>query len=480
LIEGDGVQNSSSNGYTTINWNVTSERKVLQFPSGLYVYLLGRNDAYNYWVLDLPAAAPTNAYSHQNASSVIVSGGYLMRTANITGSTLALTGDINATTTLEILGGAPTNGSVTFNGNPLTTNTTSSGTVMAAVEYSPPDLTIPSLQDLSWKYIDSAPEVQNNYSDAAWTDANLNYSNNTVRGLSTPMSLYASDYGYNVGTLVFRGYFTANGGESSAYVATQGGTATGHMVFLNDTFLGSYTGTSSSGGTNQTFTLSNLQPGSTYVLTIYVDNTGLDETAAGGEGSKNPRGILDYGISGHSQTDVTWKITGNLGGEDYVDYSRGPLNEGGFFIERQGYHLPGAPLTNWTDGSPFDGIANPGIAFYGATFDLKVPNGYNIPMAFVLGNYSTSSTAFRATLYVNGWQFGKMINTIGPQTSLPVPPGILNYDGENYVGLVIWALADGGASLSTFKLVANAQIQSGYPIPASVPATTYAPRDGAY
>jgi beta-galactosidase len=43
---------------------------------------------------------------------------------------------------------------------------------------------------------------------------------------------------------------------------------------------------------------------------------------------KNPRGILNYDVTGHNMTDITWKMTGNLGGEDYMDRTRGPLNEG--------------------------------------------------------------------------------------------------------------------------------------------------------
>ncbi|OKP12973.1 hypothetical protein PENSUB_1355 [Penicillium subrubescens] len=42
---------------------------------------------------------------------------------------------------------------------------------------------------------------------------------------------------------------------------------------------------------------------------------------------KNPRGILDYNLSGHYQDDISWKLTGNLGGEDYIDLVRGPLKK---------------------------------------------------------------------------------------------------------------------------------------------------------
>ena len=71
---------------------------------------------------------------------------------------------------------------------------------------------------------------------------------------------------------------------------------------------------------------------------------GFEEAAPiGSNATKTPRGIMNYGLSGHASTDVTWKITGNLGGERYVDKIRGPLNEGGLYAERNGYHLPNPP-----------------------------------------------------------------------------------------------------------------------------------------
>jgi hypothetical protein len=65
-------------------------------------------------------------------------------------------------------------------------------------------------------------------------------------------------------------------------------------------------------------------------------------------------------------------------------------------------------------------------------------------------------------LFVNGYQFGKYINHIGPQTSFPVPEGILNYHGENWVALTLWAMETGGAKIEGLALEATAAIQSGY------------------
>lgn len=66
-------------------------------------------------------------------------------------------------------------------------------------------------------------------------------------------------------------------------------------------------------------------------------------TFLGKDTMKTPRGILDYRLIRHTPTNISWKITGNLGGEHYADHARGPLNEGAMYAERQGFHLPEAP-----------------------------------------------------------------------------------------------------------------------------------------
>lgn len=130
---------------------------------------------------------------------------------------------------------------------------------------------------------------------------------------------------------------------------------------------------------------------------------------------KNPRGILDYSLSGHAATDITWKLTGNLGGENYVDRTRGPLNEGGLFAERQGFHQPAAPTSTWSTGSPLTGLTTAGVMFYTTSFDLDMPTGYDIPLSFVFTNATGPSIPnYRCQLYVNGYQFGKYSKLLWP------------------------------------------------------------------
>jgi hypothetical protein len=143
------------------------------------------------------------------------------------------------------------------------------------------------------------------------------------------------------------------------------------------------------------------------VITVVIDNNGLDENGeVGADQMKHPRGILNYLLSGHSQLDVAWKLTGNLGGEEYVDKTRGPLNEGGLYAERQGFTQPYPPNENWVAGNPMTGISTAGVAFYQADFQLDLPDNYDIPLTFNFGNTTINGAVadYRAQLWVNGYQ----------------------------------------------------------------------------
>ncbi|KAL1986538.1 hypothetical protein VTN96DRAFT_6116 [Rasamsonia emersonii] len=492
ILEGAAAVKTSGN-IATINWRTSSTRTIIQLDT-LYIYLLDRNSAYDYWVLDLSGS---NNYS--TAESVIVKAGYLLRTAQIQGGNLQLTGDINRTTTVEVIS-APTNvSSVSFNGRRLPVQRQpSTGILTAEVEYKPPALHLPDLASLDWKVVDSLPEIQPTYNDSRWTPASNTYTNNTTGwNLTTPTSLYASDYGYHTGSLLFRGWFTANGNETTFSVHTQGGTAYGASVWVDDTFLGSWPGNSVTSNYTQCLQLPNLTPGTRHVFTVVIDDMGYDENGViGADNMKNPRGILDYSLTGHNASDITWKVTGNLGGEDYVDRTRGPLNEGGLYAERQGWHLPKPPAEKFASGNPLVGIQRAGVAFYTASFTLDMPEGYDIPLAFIFTNSSSTLTTaqkkqnqnqnqnYRVQLYVNGYQFGKYVNNIGPQTTFPVPEGILNYHGINYIALSLWALDKEGARLAGLRLALTGHTQavlSGYGRPVALsPMPEWEERRDAY
>ena len=356
-------------------------------------------------MLDLPSKAPTNRFTSPSATSAIVKAGYLLRTAVIHGETLALTGDLNATTTIEVVGN-PDCSQLDFNGKRISSGANEK-VLSGNLKYNAPSARIPSLSSLEWKYIDSLPEIQPSYDDSSWVSANLKSTNNP-RALTTPTSLYASDYGFNTGNLLFRGHFTAAGAEKTFSLETQGGSAFGASIWLNSAFIGSWPGIDKDANYNSTFTLPNFKAGQKCVFIVLIDDMGNNEDfTVGTDDAKQPRGILAYNLDGHVQSDISWKLTGNLGGEDYRDNVRGPLNEGGLYAERQGYHLPRPPTRDWKSRKPTDGITKPGVAFYTAEFQLDMPDGYDIPMAFNFANTTVPVPDYRVQLYVNGYQFGK-------------------------------------------------------------------------
>lgn len=108
-------------------------------------------------------------------SSVLVGGPYLVRNASIAGDELRLRGDLNARTTLRVYGPSGIN-KVTWNGDAL--QLTSSAVERAKGLYTAQLRTTVALEELNvpklanWRFQDSLPEIQSNFSDESWTVAN--------------------------------------------------------------------------------------------------------------------------------------------------------------------------------------------------------------------------------------------------------------------------------------------------------------------
>ncbi|KAI1765730.1 glycoside hydrolase family 35 protein [Hypoxylon sp. FL1150] len=467
-----------------IQWDVSEDRRILRLGDELEILLLWRNDAYNYWATELPAESPIANYSSPSKSTVVVKGPYLVRTADLDGEALRLTGDINSTTDLELIY-EPTGKvkALSFNGKALCAKRNADGKLTARLNFEAPEITLPDFASLEWKYIDSLPEIQPDYDDSAWVLCEAPSTNNP-QSLLTPTSLYASDYGFHSGSLLYRGHFTANGEESTLFLNVTGGSDFGYTLWLNSTFLASWDGADGSSTRNATVPLSSsaLEAGKSYVFTLLIDHMGQDEEAPGTDAIKAPMGLVNFDLAGHAQTDVRWKLTGNLGGEAYRDPARGPRNEGALFAERQGWHQPGPPSESWEAASPIaDGLSSTaGVGFYTTTFELDVPAGYDVPLSFAFANETMASANYRVQLFVNGYQFGKLVANLGPQTAFPVPEGVLNHNGVNTVALTLWALDDRGARLDGLALRAEMPLWSGYRKAWASPQPAWQEREGAY
>ncbi|KAI2469735.1 glycoside hydrolase family 35 protein [Annulohypoxylon bovei var. microspora] len=470
VVPDDSIRVNSTDGLVTLAWATSTTRRIIQID-GLHIYILDRNSAYNYWVPEI-----------STSSSLIVNGPYLVRSASIENGVLSLSADFNRSTIFEIIGTPQNTTSLIINGK-KTDFENKDERIVANISYSAPSLDIPLLSELSWSCINSLPEIQANYDDSAWVAADHQSTNNSYQILQTPTSLFAGDYGFHAGVLLFRGHFTAKGTEKSFKVKTQGGTAYGHSVWLKDNFLGSWIGSASSSNYDTTYELPGLTQGESYVLTVVIDHMGLDENYVPGiDTGKAPRGILNYRLASSllDSTPIAWKLTGNIGGEDYVDHVRGPLNEGGLYVERQGYHQPRPPTQNFIPGSPFSPPGDPGISYYTAPLSLDLPSDtYDIPLSFSFRN--VVGGAVRIQLYVNGWQFGKFVSHIGPQTSFPVPEGILNYNGDNWIGLAIWRMEESDdPPVFDFTLEAGVPVLTGRDPVVLVESPAWSLREGAY
>ncbi|KAL0944503.1 glycosyl hydrolase family 35 [Colletotrichum truncatum] len=479
-IEGKEIRTHVSGGVVRFGWDVsTQERTVLKIDN-LYVYLLDRNSAYKYFVPILPSKSRGSyGSSESNPDAVIVKAGYLVRQAAIDGPILDISADFNATTEVEVIGCPAGVTQLRINGKSVHTSHGKGESLSAIVEYQAPSISLPELINASWKYADGLPEIRSEYDDTKWRIADNTMTNNDFIEQLTPTALYGSEYGFHSGYLVFRGHFTASGGEQELNLTTSGGYAFGDSVWLNDTYLGSWEGETDTFKKTSIYKLPfALKQGANYVLTVIVDNNGRDMNFEVGVNTmKAPRGILDFKLG---DTRIEWKITGNLGGEDYADHVRGPTNEGGSYPERQGWHQPQPPSSDWKSLTPVDGQPDPGIGFFTTEFDLDIPVGWDVPID-VLFTKTETTRKFRVQLFVNGWQFGKFNGLMGPQLAFPVPEGILNYRGRNTISLTLWNQEKSGSvGVEGISLKANVPVLTGRPPVEVVDSPAWSAREKAY
>ncbi|KAG8731854.1 hypothetical protein FRC10_001402, partial [Ceratobasidium sp. 414] len=232
--------------------------------------------------------------------AVWVFGPYLVRNATVAGSNVSLVGDLksNTTTGVEVLAPSYVQ-SVTWNGKSVEVAKTVVGTLKGTISVD--DLTpkLPGLKTLEWRCADSLPEVAVGFDDSKWTVATKTNTKRPVahRPLGGKLMLYADEYGYHQGNLLYRGAFEGN--ATSVRLSIQGGFNFGFSAFLNGVFLGSGQGRSdrdAAGGIDlvhgtYTFPAGLVTPGKANVVTVVVDNMGLDPDWSAIDEFKAPRGI---------------------------------------------------------------------------------------------------------------------------------------------------------------------------------------------
>ncbi|KAJ6082242.1 hypothetical protein N7499_007116 [Penicillium canescens] len=445
------VSSSASDHGTQYSYTQGDGATVIKFSNGVLVYLLDKETAWNFF------AVPTTSNPLVSPSEQILAlGPYLVRTASVEGNTVSLVGDNANKTSIEVYTGDSKVTKIKWNGKAISTKKTKYGSLIGSASGAEnAKISLPTLK--SWKAQDTLPEIKADYDDSRWTVCNKTSSVNSVAPLTLPV-LYSGDYGYHAGTKIYRGRFdgtTATG----ANITVQNGVAAGWAAWLNGAYVGGAVGDPALATTSDEldFSKSTLRE-TDNVLTIVTDYTGHDEANVKPNGAQNPRGILGATLTGSNFT--SWRIQGNAGGEANIDPVRGPMNEGGLYGERMGWHLPGYKASKAaTSSSPLDGVSGAEGRFYTTTFKLNLDSDLDVPIGLQLG---ASDTPAVVQIFMNGYQFGHYMPHIGPQTRFPFPPGVINNRGENTLAISLWALTDQGARLSQVELVAYGAYQTGF------------------
>ncbi|HYN96948.1 MAG TPA: beta-galactosidase [Pilimelia sp.] len=379
------------------------------------------------------------------AGPVLVRGSQLLRTAAANGTTLNLTGDVAAAGDLEVFSTAA---AVTWNGAALGTTTTASGSRQGALA-APQAVTLPALN--TWRYATESPEAQLAFDDAGWTVANRATSNSTTTPVTRPV-LFADDYGYHYGSVWYRGHFTGNAAQTGINLSAITGRAGIWSAWLNGRFLGSVAPTGSGASSQRTFTFpaGTVRQGADNVVSVLVNNQGHNEDYNYNDTHKQARGLTGAALTGSTANPVTWRIQGQAGGEMLADTVRGPMNAGGLYGERSGWHLPGFPDTAWQTVSTPHSSTTPGVVWYRTSVNLNTPAGQDTSLGIRIDD--PSSKQYRAQIFVNGWHMGRYINNIGPQHSFPIPAGILRHTGANTIAIAVWNADASTGGLGTVRL----------------------------
>ncbi|KAF2086381.1 glycoside hydrolase family 35 protein [Saccharata proteae CBS 121410] len=433
---------------------------VIKFSNGLVVYLLDTETAYTFFA---PSTSTNPNVSPED--QIFILGPYNVRNASLTSTALYLTGDNTNTTTISIhTHNATSITTIVWNNIPLTPTLTPYSALLVTIPGTESTSNTTFLPTLStWRTANSLPETSPTYNDSAWTICNKTTTLSPVSPLTLPV-LFSSDYGFYTGIKIYRGYFSGLDAVA-ANITVQGGVAFGWNAWVNGVLVGGSPGNASVGVSWALLEFDGVElTESGNVVTVVTDYTGHDETSTGPAGAENPRGILGAQLFGPDNQTVEfdrWMIQGNAGGgKGYVDPVRGPMNEGGLLGERLGWHLPGFDTEGWEQGSPMEGLEGAGVSWYVTSFELDIPDDLDVPVGVELG--VEEGTVARVMLFVNGYQYGKYVPHIGPQTRFPIPPGIINNRGNNTLAISLWAQTDAGAKLADVSLIEYGRYQTGF------------------
>ncbi|MEV5934249.1 beta-galactosidase [Streptomyces sp. NPDC052079] len=371
------------------------------------------------------------------SGSLLVYGPALLRSAELRGSTVHLTGDVVIETGVEVW--APRGiTSVTWNGQPVPTYLGRAGSlVMEGMMPDVPAVTLPELG--GWRRRGGSPESEPDFDDSAWTVADRTSSHSTTPVPGDGPVLFADDYGFHYGDVWYRGRLTDTRGITSVSLSYSTGTNGLLMAWLDGRPLGAHRMPEPDGETagRGTWTATAvfdvpqaLRTEGRHVLSVLVRPMHHD----GDEGARNPhkaaRGLTAVGFGGGSR-EVKWRIQGAVA----PDPVRGPLNNGGLHGERHGWHLPGHDDRDWRAVDFPRAERRQGVAWYRTEFRLDVDPDVDASVGLTLED--DPGRAYRVQVFLNGWNMGQYLNEARPRQTFVLPNGILRTRGSNTLALAV-------------------------------------------
>ncbi|MGW0880578.1 beta-galactosidase [Streptomyces sp. NPDC002671] len=372
------------------------------------------------------------------SGTLLVYGPALLRHVELRGPEVHLTGDITVETTVEVWGPRGI-GSVVWNGRTLPTRVTGSSSLMTTgMVPAVPEVRLPALD--GWRMRTENPEAGPGFDDSGWKRADKTSSFSTTPVPDGQPVLFADDYGFHYGDVWYRGTFDDSSGIEEVSLAYSSGTQGLLMAWLDGEPLGTHrlpvpdkNTTIRKGSWTDTAVFpvrGALRSPGRHVLSVLVRRMQHDQDGKALDTHKVARGLTAATFKGASP-DVRWRIQG----EAAPDPVRGPLNNGGLYGEREGWYLPGFKDHGWEAVTFPRAERRQGVTWYRTTFRLSVPADIDASVGLTLED--DPYRAYRAQIFLNGWNLGQYINNVGPQHTFVLPNGILRTRGTNTLALAV-------------------------------------------
>ncbi|WP_229207380.1 MULTISPECIES: beta-galactosidase [unclassified Duganella] len=398
----------------------------------------------------------------------------LVRSATLAGGTLALTGDTSAASALEIWG--PAFSAATFNGSRLALTAQPDGSYRSATLAGPEAVKLPDLATATWLRRTDSQEARPDFDDTLWTKADTRASAAQTwtmpeRGQPT---LSMSDYGFHHGDIWYRGRIDISDPKTNQLELFYGAGGAGMLqVWIDGRYVGQHeldTGRSFPETTDSVkLALGNLAPGK-HLIAVMVRNNSHNWNLMADDYHREARGLISASLTSKGgkrfAVPIAWRLQGTRGGETLTDVARGPLNNGGLYGEREGWHLPSAPQQGWSKAQSTDAPPAPGTYWLKTQFQLDLPKQHDVQLGLAFGDTTQprSERENRALIFVNGWNMGQFAAHIGPQRTFVIPPGILNPNGQNTIALAVTTDGKAENALEPVRLVNLRTARGGVPL----------------